>query len=226
MTHFEEFKKIPRLNREIVISEKIDGTNGQIVIAPSILGADTDNKPLTAVTVDGVEYYVWAGSRNRWVYAEKSLDNSGFAAWVLERAPLLVEVLGEGRHYGEFWGAGIQRKYGQTIKRFSLFNTSKWQQALAQREYEGKPIPEGLGVVPVLYQGPWFESFPDNEGLMAIKTLFAPEVTIQMLKENGSFAAPGFPNPEGIVVYHTAANQYFKITVENDDKPKGSNEGA
>jgi len=29
---FKEFKKIPRLSREIIISEKIDGSNGQIFI--------------------------------------------------------------------------------------------------------------------------------------------------------------------------------------------------
>ena len=38
MITFEEFKKIPRLFRDCTITEKIDGTNGQIVIQPSILG--------------------------------------------------------------------------------------------------------------------------------------------------------------------------------------------
>ena len=40
------------------------------------------------------------------------------------------------------------------------------------------------------------------------------------LVRSGSHAAPGFMNPEGIVVYHTAAGQVFKMTVENDDLPK------
>ena len=32
MTEFQPFPKIPRLSREIVITEKIDGTNAQILI--------------------------------------------------------------------------------------------------------------------------------------------------------------------------------------------------
>jgi hypothetical protein len=38
---------------------------------------------------------------------------------------------------------------------------------------------------------------------------------------NGSKAAPGFSKPEGVVVYHTAAQIYFKKTIEGDEKPKG-----
>jgi hypothetical protein len=34
-------------------------------------------------------------------------------------------------------------------------------------------------------------------------------------------AAPGFMNPEGVVIYHTAGDLYFKKTIKNDDKPKG-----
>ena len=33
----------------------------------------------------------------------------------------------------------------------------------------------------------------------------------------GSIAAPGFMKPEGIIIYHTAANQYFKKTIDGDD---------
>ena len=40
---------------------------------------------------------------------------------------------------------------------------------------------------------------------------------MQMLKERGSQAAPGFMDPEGIIVYHTAANQYFKQTFDFDE---------
>ena len=32
---FVDFKKIPRLSREILVTEKIDGSNGQIAIIPS-----------------------------------------------------------------------------------------------------------------------------------------------------------------------------------------------
>lgn len=33
--------------------------------------------------------------------------------------------------------------------------------------------------------------------------------------------APGFMQPEGIVLYHPAADKCFKVTLEDDEKPKG-----
>jgi hypothetical protein len=55
--------------------------------------------------------------------------------------------------------------------------------------------------------GPFEQEYIDSEvaGLLAV----------------GSVAAPGFKDPEGVVVYHTAANLYFKVTCKNDEKPKG-----
>ncbi len=41
-----------------------------------------------------------------------------------------------------------------------------------------------------------------------------------IITEKGSVAAPGWMRPEGIIVYHTAAGVLFKVTCENDDKPK------
>lgn len=103
---FISFKKIPRLNRDIIITEKIDGTNGQICI-----------------TEDG-EFLV--GSRNRWITPEN--DNAGFAKWAYEHKEELMN-LGVGSHFGEWWGQGIKRNYGLTQKRFSLFNVSRWSVA-------------------------------------------------------------------------------------------------
>jgi hypothetical protein len=40
------------------------------------------------------------------------------------------------------------------------------------------------------------------------------------LKETGSIAAPGFMNPEGIVIFHTKGNLGFKKTFEKDDTGK------
>ena len=36
----------------------------------------------------------------------------------------------------------------------------------------------------------------------------------------GSSAAPGFKQPEGIIIYHTAGNLLFKVTLVGDEKPK------
>ena len=59
---FQKFPKIPRFNRPIVITEKIDGTNAQVF-----------------VTFDGL---VIPGSRNRYLTLDN--DNFGFAIWVAE----------------------------------------------------------------------------------------------------------------------------------------------
>jgi len=62
-------------------------------------------------------------------------------------------------------------------------------------------------VVPVLYEG-LFHS-------IAITAI------LEELIRGGSEAVPGFMKPEGIVIYHQAAKQLFKKTIEKDDKPKG-----
>jgi hypothetical protein len=43
---------------------------------------------------------------------------------------------------------------------------------------------------------------------------------MNQLQSFGSVAAPGFRNPEGIIVYHVAAGIGFKKTF--DDTPKGA----
>lgn len=175
MVEFEPFPSLKRLYREITVTEKIDGTNAQI-----------------CVTEDG---QVIAGSRNRWITPDE--DNAGFARWVAEREADLRDDLGVGRHFGEWWGAGIQRRYDQSEKIFSLFNTSRWH---------GTGVPRHCSVVPVLYTG----MFSDD----AITTV------LEKLRKDGSVAAPGFMDPEGIVVYHSQARQSFKVTLDNNDKHK------
>lgn len=181
IVEFEAFPKIARLFREVTITEKIDGTNAQIII-------DEDG-------------HVFAGSRSRLITPKD--DNFGFAAWVDKNADDLRK-LGPGRHYGEWWGAGIQRRYGLTERRFSLFNTARWS--------DDSVRPACCHVVPVLYQG--------------IMHTYAVDNAIQELRALGSKAAPGFMDPEGVIVWHEAARQYFKITCKNDEKPKGSQEAA
>jgi hypothetical protein len=102
---FIKFPKIPRLSRDIVVTEKIDGTNAQICISK-----------------DGLS--LQPGSRNRWITPEN--DNDGFAKWCETNKTELLQ-LGPGRHFGEWWGQGIKRNYGLTEKRFSLFNVHRWE---------------------------------------------------------------------------------------------------
>lgn len=173
---FEPFQSIPRLKRNCVISEKIDGTNAQVFI-PDDLSV------------------VLAGSRNRWITPDD--DNFGFARWVKENEEELRK-LGPGRHYGEWWGAGIQRRYGLAEKRFSLFNSGRWTDDVR---------PACCSVVPVLYQGEF--------------TTTTVDVVLNDLAETGSRAAPGFMQPEGVVVYMIASRTLHKVTI-GDDGHKGA----
>jgi hypothetical protein len=186
MSEFEAFPKMPRMNREIIITEKIDGTNAQIHI-----------------TEDG-QFLV--GSRNRYITPEN--DNAGFARWAYENKDELMK-LGYGRHFGEWWGAGIQRRYGLSEKRFSLFNTTRWADPTVR--------PACCHIVPELYRGPLM-----NEQAMEDFNTYEPAwlAALVRLRTYGSFAAPGFTDPEGIIVYHTAAGIGFKITLEDDESPK------
>jgi hypothetical protein len=106
---FKAFDKIPRLRRNVIVTEKIDGTNA-----------------IVHISEDGI---VRAGSRSRWITPED--DNYGFAAWVRDNADELRR-LGPGYHYGEWWGQGIQRRYNIEGKRFSLFNAGRWADELVR----------------------------------------------------------------------------------------------
>lgn len=201
MSDYPSFPKIPRWNREVVITEKIDGTNGLISIEPLYPDCTADFSAaslLTArhiwVTAGEAIFVVRAGSRKRWITPED--DNFGFATWVAENAVDLAATLGPGHHYGEWYGQGIQRRYGLDHKRFALFNALRWHDV---------DLPEGVDVVPVLARG----------GLDAI------ELAVESLRQNGSKVVPGFMNPEGVVVFHTAAKQSFKVLLEGDDTWKG-----
>lgn len=178
MKEFEPFPKIARLSRVCTVTEKIDGTNACIEITD-------DGQFLTA-------------SRTQWIYPEKNKDNFGFSAWAHENKDELMK-LGVGKHFGEWWGAGIQRGYGLPEKRWSLFNTKKWSDPLLR--------PNCCHVVPVLYEGN-FDTFL-IDGL------------IETMRQQGSVASKGFMRPEGIIVYHSAANMYFKKTLDKDDEWKG-----
>ena len=193
---FIEFPKIARLSREILVTEKIDGTNACIYIG------------------EGGEFLT--GSRSRWITPEA--DNYGFSKWAHAHREELM-ILGTGRHFGEWWGSGIQRGYGLKggDKRFSLFNVSRW--ALHGTPPQQIPtadprivkmqdqLPPCCGLVPLLYRGDW-----SDEAIVEC---------IDSLKHSGSAASPGFMRPEGVVVFHVAANTGFKKTIEKDAEWKG-----
>jgi hypothetical protein len=167
---FQAFNKIPRLKRGCVITEKLDGTNAQVAFAD-----------------DGTMH---VGSRNRWITPDN--DNYGFARWAFENEAELRK-LGPGRHFGEWWGAGIQRRYGLTEKRFSLFNVGRWNT---------DNLPACVSVVPTIHVGEFSTTVIDS--------------ALELLRTNGSIAAPGFMQPEGIVVFHTQSQSLYKVTLGDD----------
>jgi hypothetical protein len=226
---FQAWPKIPRLFRNIIVTEKIDGTNAAIQISEvdhdryqylgtgSVMATYDAQAVLLHVRRPDVEaksYLVAAQSRKRLITPDN--DNFGFAKWVFENAADLVTLLGPGRHFGEWWGSGIQRGYGlqKGDKYFSLFNVSRYQHlwdpelTLPQHfDEDGNELVPALGTVPVLYEGPFSEDEIQS--------------CLDVLREEGSYVVAGYDRPEGVVVYHEAAGQAFKVTLENDEQPKG-----
>lgn len=101
-----EFKPWPKISRDnpfnVTITEKIDGTNACIIIQDGLL--------------------VGVQSRKRFITTLD--DNYGFAAWVCENENELLK-LGDGYHYGEWAGPGIQKNpHDLNEKTFFLFNSS------------------------------------------------------------------------------------------------------
>ena len=137
------------------------------------------------------------GSRTKWITPED--DYKGFAKWVQAKRDELITGLGPGTHYGEWWGQGIARGYELKEKRFSLFNVARWTD---------DKRPSCCHVVPVLSRGL-------DVSLLAYSA-------IEKLRSTGSIAAPGFMNPEGIIAFHTPSQYLFKMTLKNDESPKGT----
>ena len=167
---FVAWPKIPRaVLGTIVITEKLDGTNACVIVQ--------DNE------IVGVQ------SRKRMLNVGKDTDNYGFAQHVFDNQEKFLE-LGEGSHYGEWTGLGIQgNPHCLPEKRFFLFNTRRWG--------EHNPPPEGIYVVDVLYQGEYSHEVVD--------------ATMNSLLESSKEA--GY-KPEGCVVYFPKLEAMEKHTFE------------
>lgn len=165
-----EFKAWPKIGREnpfmVTISEKIDGTNACVIIQNG--------------EIVGVQ------SRKRLITPED--DNYGFAQWVKDNNDDLLG-LGDGYHYGEWAGLGIQKNpHCLDRKHFFLFNTFRWNDDNPNR-------PKCCDVVPVLFVG-------------ELKSC-----TIENLLEKLKNGAKEGQRPEGVVVYYHAFRCYTKHTI-------------
>lgn len=186
---FKAWPKIPRdTDEEIVITEKIDGTNACVIVE------------------DGV--VVGAQSRKRLITPEQ--DNMGFARWVEEHKDELAS-LGDGYHYGEWAGPGIQKnRHKLKQKEFFLFNTHKWD--------DNPDKPKCCSIVPIQFQA----KLPCEETdiqtveeaikyVMYLLDLFGSQASYQCVNgkldgENGK--------PEGVVVYYRKTDRMVKHTFE------------
>ncbi len=168
-TEFKAWPKIPRAKTNtITITEKMDGTNACINIH------------------DG--QIVSVQSRKRLITPED--DNYGFAGWVERNAEALV-TLGNGRHYGEWAGLGIQKNPHQlSEKKLFLFNTYRPIETL----------PDCVEQVRVLYNGAYSDAIVDD----AFMSLW-----------NEHKDSPY--HPEGIIIYYHLFRHRVKMTYGNVD---------
>lgn len=175
MSDSVEFKSWPKIGREnpfkVTISEKMDGTNSCIIIEDG--------------EVVGVQ------SRKRLITPED--DNYGFAAWVKENNDDLLS-LGDGYHYGEWAGLGIQKNpHCLDKKELFLFNTFRWNPNNPNR-------PKCCNVVPILFEGILEESMVD--------------VILEDMEKEADRDMRDL-RPEGLIIYYHAFRNYTKHTIKS-----------
>lgn len=164
-----EFKPWPKIlrprNMLITITEKMDGTNACVIIQNGkVVGAQSRSR---LITVDN--------------------DNFGFAQFVEDNKEDLAK-LGDGYHYGEWVGPGIQKnRHNLEEKTFYLFNTLRPEET----------IPECVKVVRVLYHG-------ENSDKV-IATVYEDLRNVEGYK------------PEGVVVYNHTTHGFVKYTYANQE---------
>jgi hypothetical protein len=175
MSEFKSFGKILNIGKLFMnITQKLHGSNAQIYIYKD----------------EGGDLQLKTGSRTRWISPEN--DNYGFSQFVYSNKDEFIEKLGEGRHFGEWAGPGINSGEGLTEKKLFLFNFHRWIEA---------PLPSGVSTVPPLYTGKFSMEMIDE--------------TMEKLKINGSYLVPGYMKPEGIVI--EVGDNFYKKTFENEE---------
>lgn len=134
---FKEFPKIERLtNINMIITQKLHGTNAQIVIYDE---TQEDGSVLRKLKT---------GSRSRWITPED--DNFGFARFVYEHKQEFIDKLGPGTHFGEWVGLGINSGEGLKDKQLALFDPGRYK----IDEVTGlRNLPPQTTVVPILHYG-------------------------------------------------------------------------
>lgn len=193
MGEFRGWGSTTRENKNKTITEKIDGTNGCVVIYNG---------------------QVKAQSRKRIITPDD--DNYGFAKWVYENAGALMDTLGFGYHYGEWFGEGIQKNpLGIEGKRFALFHATKYTEA---NGFDLSRV-DGLETVPLLHHGQcdvW--TIPDIMSDLqdfGSKVVGAAQQTVQSnIFEDLSWTKAA--DAEGIIIWNNETKTRTKMLLEND----------
>lgn len=183
---FKSWREIEKYQGvHVIITEKIHGTNAQIHVY-----SESEGAPLKAR----------AGSRNRYLDVLGS-DNYGFAVYVKAHEQEICEKLGEGRHYGEWVGPGINGEYGLPDKHLVLFDHKRHP----KEKFDAGQMPPRMLPIPVLYDGPY--------------SIEAVQATLEKLRTEGSVLSPGFMKPEGVVLHFPQFNSMKKRVFKAEETP-------
>lgn len=177
MGQFKSWGSTPRENKHKDITEKIDGTNACIVIWDGVVSAQSRKRIITPGD-----------------------DNFGFAKWVYDNAGALLDTLGYGYHYGEWFGEGIQKNpLGIEGKRFALFHPTKYNE---KNGYELSKV-DGLETVPLLHSG--------QCDLYTI-----PSIMEELMTLGSRVKGAERQKPEGIIIWNKETQTRTKMLLEND----------
>lgn len=189
---FVPWGSTPRLFKKMDVTEKIDGTNACLVIQQGM---------------------VTAQSRKRTITPDN--DNYGFARWAYDNAGALMDTLGYGYHYGEWYGEGIQKNPLRVEGRyFALFRPWRYQDVELDRV-------DGLTEVPWLH----------NEAVDGPADHNTISRCLEMLREGSKAAGAmthrlahkldngAWKDPEGLIVWTADRNKY-KVLLHDDSYHK------
>lgn len=148
---------------------------------------------------------------------EKLHDNHGFSKWAHENKEALIAFLGEGYHFGEWCGKGIQNGEGLKEKGFYLFSPpiryfKKYLTDQIKTPCDIEiPVP-GLHFVPELFNGKLEDDFLNSiDGII--------DHYAYNLQEEGSNIGDGSVKPEGLIV-EINGKLTFKVILNESEKDK------
>lgn len=196
--YFEAWPKTKHIDKVlggVTVTEKIDGTNACVVFEE-----------------DG---YMYVQSRNRII--TPAADNQGFARWAYRHQKDLFHILGPGRHFGEWWGKGIGRKYDMQHNVFSVFNNGRFYKTLPGDPLDSMAtrtldtgIFDQVSAVPHIFSGEY--NSPEMNAAIA------------ELANGNSLAARQYnieyPDPEGVCFYFREFDKVAKLVFANPGKHK------